>query len=261
MTSTSSEGSSLITLQFSLDLNIDIAEQEVQAAINAATSYLPANLPNPPVYSKTNPADTPILTLGLTSDTMPLTKVEDLADTRLAQKISQLGGVGLVSISGGQKPAVRIQANPAKLETIGLTLDDLRTLIPNFNVDQAKGSFDGPHQAFTIGANDQLQTSKDYKPIILGYKNGAPIRLSDVAAVVDSAEDVKEAAWMNRQPAVIMNVQRQPGANIIDVVDQHQQAVAAIESVDAGGDSDHDVDRPDGDDSRHRSRTWNSSCA
>jgi multidrug efflux pump len=220
MTSTSSEGSSLITLQFSLDLNIDIAEQEVQAAINAATSYLPANLPNPPVYSKTNPADTPILTLGLTSDTMPLTKVEDLADTRLAQKISQLGGVGLVSISGGQKPAVRIQANPAKLETIGLTLDDLRTLIPNFNVDQAKGSFDGPHQAFTIGANDQLQTSKDYKPIILGYKNGAPIRLSDVAVVVDSAEDVKEAAWMNRQPAVIMNVQRQPGANIIDVVDR-----------------------------------------
>jgi multidrug efflux pump len=220
MTSTSSEGSSLITLQFSLDLNIDIAEQEVQAAINAATSYLPADLPNPPVYSKTNPADTPILTLGLTSDTMPLTKVEDLADTRLAQKISQLGGVGLVSISGGQKPAVRIQANPAKLETIGLTLDDLRTLIPNFNVDQAKGSFDGPHQAFTIGANDQLQTSKDYKPIILGYKNGAPIRLSDVAAVVDSAEDVKEAAWMNRQPAVIMNVQRQPGANIIDVVNR-----------------------------------------
>jgi multidrug efflux pump len=220
MTSTSSEGSSLITLQFSLDLNIDVAEQEVQAAINAAASYLPANLPNPPIYSKTNPADTPILTLGLTSDTMPLTKVEDLADTRLAQKISQLSGVGLVSISGGQKPAVRIQANPGKLESIGLTMEDLRTLIPAYNVDQAKGSFDGPHRAFTIGDNDQLTTSKDYRPIILAYKNGAPIRLSDVAEIVDSSEDVKEAAWMNRQPAVIMNVQRQPGANIIDVVDR-----------------------------------------
>ena len=220
MTSTSSEGSSLITLQFSLDLNIDVAEQEVQAAINAATTYLPAGLPNPPVYSKTNPADTPILTLGLSSDTMPLTKVEDLADTRLAQKISQLSGVGLVSISGGQKPAVRIQVIPQKLESIGLTLEDLRTVIPEYNVDQAKGSFDGPHQAYTIGANDQITTSKDYKPTIIAYKNGAPIRLSDVANVVDSAENVKEAAWMNLTPAVIMNVQRQPGANIIDVVNR-----------------------------------------
>jgi len=220
MTSTSSEGSSLITLQFSLDLNIDVAEQEVQAAINAATTYLPAGLPNPPVYSKTNPADTPILTLGLSSDTMPLTKVEDLADTRLAQKISQLSGVGLVSISGGQKPAVRIQVSPQKLESIGLTLEDLRTVIPEYNVDQAKGSFDGPHQAYTIGANDQITTSKDYRPTIIAYKNGAPIRLSDVANVVDSAENVKEAAWMNLTPAVIMNVQRQPGANIIDVVNR-----------------------------------------
>jgi multidrug efflux pump len=220
MTSTSSEGSSLITLQFSLDLNIDVAEQEVQAAINAASNYLPAGLPNPPIYSKTNPADTPIVTLGLTSDTMPLSKVEDLADTRLAQKISQLQGVGLVSISGGNKPAVRIQADPTRLSAMGLTMEDLRNIIPSYNVDQAKGSFDGPHQAYTIGANDQISTSKDYKPIILAYKNGAPIRLSDVANVVDSAENVKQAVWMNREPAVIVNIQRQPGANIIDVVDR-----------------------------------------
>jgi multidrug efflux pump len=220
MTSTSSEGSSLITLQFTLDLNIDVAEQEVQEAINGSATYLPKNLPNPPVYSKINPADTPILTLGLTSDTMPLSKVEDLADTRLAQKISQLPGVGLVSISGGQKPAVRIQVNPGTLSALGLTLEDLRTIVPSYNVDQAKGSFDGPHQAFTIGANDQISSGKEYAPIILAYKNGAPIRLSDVATVVDGTENVKQAAWMNRQPAVILNIQRQPGANTIDVVDR-----------------------------------------
>jgi multidrug efflux pump len=230
MTSTSSEGSSLITLQFSLDLNIDVAEQEVQAAINAAATYLPLGLPNPPVYSKVNPADTPILTLALSSDTMPLYKVEDLADTRLAQKISQLPGVGLVSISGGQKPAVIVQADPAALSAMDLTLEDLRTLIPQHNVDQAKGSFDGPHQAFTIGANDQVLTSKDYKPIIVAYKNGAPVRLSDVANVVDGVEDVKEAAWMNRDPAVIVNIQRQPGANIISVVDSIQKLLPQLES-------------------------------
>jgi multidrug efflux pump len=230
MTSTSSEGSSLITLQFTLDLNIDVAEQEVQAAINAATSYLPQGLPNPPVYSKVNPADTPILTLALTSDAMPLPKVEDLADTRLAQKISQLPGVGLVSISGGQKPAVVIEADPTALSAMGLTLEDLRTLIPQHNVDQAKGSFDGPHQAFTIGANDQILTSKDYKPVVVAYKNGAPIRLSDVASVVDGTEDVKEAAWMNREPAVIVNIQRQPGANIIDVVDRIQKLLPQLET-------------------------------
>jgi multidrug efflux pump len=230
MTSTSSEGSSLITLQFSLDLNIDVAEQEVQAAINGATNFLPQGLPNPPVYSKINPADTPILTLALSSDTMPLIKVEDLADTRLAQKISQLPGVGLVSISGGQKPAVIINANPTALSSLNLTLEDLRTLIPQYNVDQAKGSFDGPRQAFAIGANDQILTSKDYKPIIIAYKNGAPIRLSDIATVVDGAEDVKEAAWMNREPAVIVNIQRQPGANIISVVDSIQKLLPQLES-------------------------------
>src|SRR5450432_2154615 len=205
MTSTSSQGASVITLQFVLDLNIDVAEQQVQAAINGATTFLPKDLPNLPIYSKTNPADAPILTLALTSTALSLAKVEDLADTRLAQKISQLPGVGLVSISGGQKPAVRVQANPTALSSYGLTLEDLRTLIPQHNVDQAKGSFDGPRQAFTIGANDQILTSKDYKPIIVAYKNGAPIRLSDVASVVDGAENVKQAAWMNRDPAVIVN--------------------------------------------------------
>jgi multidrug efflux pump len=230
MTSTSSEGSSLITLQFSLELNIDIAEQEVQAAINSASTYLPQGLPNPPIYSKVNPADTPILTLALTSDTMPLYKVEDLADTRLAEKISQLPGVGLVSISGGQRPAVRIEADPAALSALDLTLEDLRTLIPQQNVDQAKGSFDGPHRSFTIGDNDQILTSKDYKPIIIAYKNGAPIRLSDVAQVVDGAEDVNQAAWMNLQPAVIVNIQRQPGANIIAVVDRIQALLPQLEA-------------------------------
>jgi multidrug efflux pump len=230
MTSTSSEGSSLITLQFTLELNIDVAEQEVQAAINSASTYLPVGLPNPPIYSKVNPADTPILTLALTSNTMPLYKVEDLADTRLAQKVSQLPGVGLVSISGGQKPAVRIEADPTALSALGLTLEDLRTLIPEYNVDQAKGSFDGPHQAFTINDNDQILTSKDYKPVIVAYKNGAPIRLSDVANVVDGAEDVNQAAWMNRQPAVIVNIQRQPGANIIAVVDRIQALLPQLEA-------------------------------
>ncbi len=178
MTSTSSQGGSVITLQFVLDLNIDVAEQQVQAAINAAATFLPANLPNPPIYSKTNPADAPILTLGLTSATLPLSKVEDLADTRLAQKISQLPGVGLVSISGGQKPAVRVQANPTALSAYGLNLEDLRTALASANVNQAKGSFDGSRQSFTIGANDQLLTSADYKPLVVAYRNGAPVVLS-----------------------------------------------------------------------------------
>ena len=220
MTSNSSFGSSVITLQFVLDLNIDVAEQEVQAAINAAATYLPVNLPNPPIYSKINPADAPILTLALTSKELPLSQVEDLADTRLAEKISQVSGVGMVSISGGQKPAVRIQANPTQLASYGMTLEDLRTAIASANVDQAKGNFDGSHQAYTIGDNDQLLTSKDYQPLIIAYRNGAPIKLSDVAKVVDDAENVKEAAWMNTTPAVILNIQRQPGANIIAVVDK-----------------------------------------
>src|SRR5437764_2900754 len=183
MTSTSSFGCAVITLQFELDLNIDVAEQEVQAAINGASNLLPQGLPNPPIYSKTNPADAPILTLALSSPSLPLSKVEDLADTTFAQKISQLSGVGLVSISGGQRPAVRIQANPTALASYGLSLEDLRTALGHANVNQAKGTFDGPQQSYTIGANDQLITGDTYKPIIVAYRNGAPVRVADVATV------------------------------------------------------------------------------
>ncbi|HXI43321.1 MAG TPA: efflux RND transporter permease subunit, partial [Bryobacteraceae bacterium] len=220
MTSTSSDGSSVITLQFNLSLNIDVAEQEVQQSINASGTYLPPDLPAPPIYSKTNPADTPILTLALTSKELPLSKVEDLADTRLAPKISQLPGVGLVSISGGQKPAVRIEANPTALASNGLTMEDLRTTVVAANVNQAKGNFDGPHQSYQIGANDQLLASGDYAPLVVAYRNGAPVKLSDIADIVDDAENIRQAAWMNRVPAVIVNIQRQPGANIIAVVDR-----------------------------------------
>ena len=220
MTSTSSDGSSVITLQFLLSLSIDVAEQEVQQSINASGTYLPADLPTPPLYSKINPADTPILTLALSSNILPLSKVEDLADTRLAPKISQLPGVGLVSISGGQKPAVRIQANPTQLASYGLNLEDLRSAIIASNVNLAKGNFDGKNQNYQIGANDQLLSSADYAPLVVAYKNGAPIKLSDVATVVDDAENIRQAAWMNDTPAVIMNIQRQPGANIIAVVDR-----------------------------------------
>ncbi len=220
MTSTSSDGSSVITLQFTLSLNIDVAEQEVQQSINAAGTYLPVDLPTPPIYSKSNPADAPILTLALTSYALPLSAVEDLADTRLAPKISQLPGVGLVSISGGQKPAVRIQANPTAMAAYGLNLEDLRTAIVAANVNQAKGTFDGTHQAYQIGANDQLLSSTDYRPMIVAYRNGAPVKLADVANVVDDAENIRQAAWMNDVPAVIVNIQRQPGANIIAVVDR-----------------------------------------
>ena len=228
MHSTSSFGSSLITLQFDLDLNIDIAEQEVQAAINAAGTFLPRDLPNPPIYSKTNPADAPILTLALTSKTLPLPKVQDLADTRLAQKISQLPGVGLVSISGGQKPAVLIQANPSALASYDLDLEDLRAAINQANVNQAKGNFDGKQQAYTIDANDQILSSAAYKPVIIAYRNGAPVRLSDVANVIDDTENTHQAAWMNSVPAVIMNVQRQPGANIITVVNRIQKLLPQL---------------------------------
>src|SRR6202163_4233767 len=228
MTSTSSDGSSVITLQFNLSLNIDIAEQEVQQSINASGTYLPADLPTPPIYSKTNPADTPILTLALTSVDLPLSKVEDLADTRLAPKISQLPGVGLVSISGGQKPAVRIQANPTSLAAYGLNLEDLRSAIVAANVNQAKGNFSGPRQAYRIGANDQLLSSSDYVPLVIAYKNGAPVRLTDVATIVDDAENVHQAAWMNEAPAVILNIQRQPGANIIAVVDRIKQLLPQL---------------------------------
>ncbi len=220
MTSSSSFGSSIITLQFDLDLNIDVAEQQVQASINAAGTYLPADLPNPPIYSKVNPADAPILTLALSSKTVPLTRVEDIADTTLSQKISQLPGVGLVTISGGQKPAVRIRVNPTALAAYGLSLEDLRTALNQTNLNQAKGNFDGLRQAYTIGANDQILTSAGYKPVIVAYKNGAPVRLEDVAAIVDGSENTRQAAWMNSTPAVIVNIQRQPGANIISVVDR-----------------------------------------
>jgi multidrug efflux pump len=220
MMSTSTAGSSVITLQFALELNIDVAQQDVQAAINGATTFLPRDLPNPPIYSKINPADAPILTLALTSQTLPLSKVQDLADTRIAQKISQLPGVGMVSMSGGQKPAVRIQANPMALGSYGLTLEDVRMAIAQANVNQAKGYFDGSRQAYTIGANDQLLSSSEYRSLIIASRNGVPVRLSDVADVIDSAENIKQAAWMDAAPAVILNVQRQPGANIIKVVDR-----------------------------------------
>ena len=230
MTSTSSLGASLITLQFTLEYQIDVAEQQVQAAINAAASYLPPNLPTPPVYSKVNPADTPILTLALTSSTLPLSRVEDLADTNLAQKISQLPGVGLVSISGGQRPAVRVQADPSALASYGLSLEDLRAVLAQANVNQAKGNLEGPRQSFTIGANDQLFSSEEYKPIVVAYRNGAPVRLSDVAEVIDGVENVKQAAWMNDKPAVIVNIQRQPGANIIAVVDRIKRLLPQLKA-------------------------------
>ncbi|QHS53404.1 multidrug efflux RND transporter permease subunit [Edaphobacter sp. 12200R-103] len=252
MTSTSSGGGSVITLQFDLSESIDIAQQDVQAAINAAYSYLPKDLPNPPVYSKVNPADAPILTLALSSDTLPLVKVEDLADTVLAQKISQLTGVGLVSINGGQKPAVRIQANPMALANYGMSLEDLRSAVATANVDQAKGNLNGTHQSYTIGANDQLLSSADYANVIIAYRNGSPVRLKDVANAVDSAENLYQAAWMGTaarpahkdangkeipardaqlKPAVIVNIQRQPGANIIGVVDEVQKLLPQLRTT------------------------------
>ncbi|QHB57266.1 MdtB/MuxB family multidrug efflux RND transporter permease subunit (plasmid) [Ralstonia solanacearum] len=220
MTSSSSGGASVITLQFDLSLSLDIAEQEVQAAINAAGNLLPTDLPMPPIYSKVNPADAPILTLAITSKTLPLPKLEDIVDTRVAQKLSQLPGIGLVSISGGQRPAVRIQANTQALAALGLSIDDIRTAIGNANVNGAKGSFDGPLRASTIDANDQLRSAAEYSTMIVAYKNGAPIRLTDVAQIIDGAENSKLAAWANATPAIILNVQRQPGANVIDVVNR-----------------------------------------
>jgi multidrug efflux pump len=231
MTSISSGGSSVITMQFALFLNIDVAEQEVQAAINAAQTYLPPDLPAPPIYSKSNPADAPILTLALTSKTIPLSKVEDLADTRLAQKISQLPGIGLVSIVGGQKPAVRIQANPTALSGYGLNLEDLRTAVQQTSINQAKGNFDGPKQAYLIDANDQLMTSQDYSSVVVAYRNGAPVMLKDVAQAVDGVENTKQAAWMNNVPAVLVNIQRQPGANIIQVVDRIKARLPQLQST------------------------------
>ncbi len=218
MSSVSSAGASVITLQFGLSISLDIAEQEVQAAINAAGNLLPSDLPAPPIYAKVNPADAPILTLGLTSKTMPLTQVEDFVDARLAQKISQLPGVGLVSISGGQRPAVRIRADIRKLAAYGLNIDDLRTTLSNANVNTPKGNFDGGMRSYTINANDQIRNAADYRSLIVAYKNGSPVRLSDVGDVVDGAQNDKLGAWMNETPAIILNIQRQPGANVISVV-------------------------------------------
>jgi multidrug efflux pump len=231
MSSVSSGGASVITLRFTLELGLDIAEQEVQAAINAASNLLPADLPAPPIYAKVNPADAPVLTLAVTSKTLLLTQVEDLADTRLAQKISQLAGVGLVSISGGQRPAVRVKANPVKLAAYGLNIDDLRTTIANANVNTPKGNFDGPTRAYTINANDQLKSAVEYNNLLVAYKNGAPVRLSDVAEIVDSSENTQLGAWTNLDPAVIINVQRQPGANVIAVVNSIQELLPSLRAA------------------------------
>ena len=230
MSSSSSNGVSVVTLQFALSLTLDVAEQEVQAAINGATNLLPSDLPNPPIYNKVNPADTPILTIAVTSPTLPMTKLEDLADTRLAQKLSQVPGVGLVSISGGQRPAVRIQANSKALAAKGLTLENVRTAVVGANVNQAKGSFDGPLQASTIDGNDQLKTASEFANIIIAYRDGAPVRLSDVATVFDGAENARLAAWAGNTPSVILTVQRQPGANVISVADRIKEILPALQN-------------------------------
>src|SRR6476659_3578974 len=231
MSSVSSAGASVITLQFSLSISLDIAEQQVQAAINAAGNLLPSDLPAPPIYAKVNPADAPILTLGLTSKTLPLTQVEDLADTRLAQKISQVSGVGLVSISGGNRPAVRIQANLRQLAAYSLNIDDLRTTIAAANVNTPKGNFDGPARAYTINANDQLKSADEYLDLVVAYRNGAPVRLRDLAKAVEGAENTKLGGWMNATPAVILNIQRQPGANVIEVVDRIQSLLPQLRAA------------------------------
>ena len=230
MTSSSSGGSSIVVLQFSLSLNIDVAEQEVQEAINAAQSLLPSDLPAPPVYSKVNPADAPVLTMAVTSNAMPLPQVEDLVDTRLAPKIAELNGVGLVSISGGQKPAVVIQVNPTALSSYGINLENVRTALTDTSLNSAKGNFDGPRQDFQIDANDQLVTSKDYRNVVVAYSNGAPVMLTDVARILDGVENNLQAAWMNQTPAVILNVQRQPGANTITVVKSIKELLPHLEA-------------------------------
>ena len=257
MTSVSSGGGSVITLEFNLDENIDVAEQEVQAAINAGNSFLPDDLPNPPIYSKVNPADAPIMTLALTSDSLPLDKIEDAADTNLAQKISQVTGVGLVSIAGGQKPSVRIQANPAQLAAYNLSLEDLRTAIAAANVDQAKGTLNGNRQSYTIGANDQLVSSSDYKPVIIAYRNGAPVRASDVATIVDAAENNQQAAWMDRHAGGDRQHPAPAGRQHHRRCGPHQEAAAAVAGQPAGRDSGEGADRPHRRPSAPQSGTWN----
>src|ERR1700723_2313182 len=230
MSSSSSAGASVITLQFTLDLSLDIAEQEVQAAINGAGNLLPTDLPAPPIYAKVNPADAPVLSLALTSKTLPLTTVEDLADTRLAMKISQLAGVGLVTISGGGKPAVRVQADPRKLAALGLNIDDLRTTIANANVNSPKGSFDGPSQSSSLNANDQITDIQGYRDIIVAYSNGSPVHMSDVANVIMAPENNKLAAWANGTQALILNIQRQPGANVIQVANAVKRLLPQVKA-------------------------------
>ncbi len=230
MTSASSAGASIITMQFSLSLSIDVAEQEVQAAINAAQSLLPSDLPTPPVYAKINPADAPIMTLAISSDTMKLIDLEDIAETRLGQKISQQNGVGLVSVSGGHRPAIRVQVDPQKLAAYGINLDDIRTTIGNLNVNTPKGNFDGPAQASTINANDQITDPAQFKDAIVAYRNGNPVRLSSIATAINGPENDKIAAWANRTPAIILNIQRQPGANVIAVVDAIKTLLPKLEA-------------------------------
>ncbi|MDC8783797.1 MdtB/MuxB family multidrug efflux RND transporter permease subunit [Roseateles koreensis] len=230
MSSSSSGGASVITLRFALSLSLDVAEQEVQAAINAGGNLLPTDLPMPPVYSKVNPADAPVMTLAVSSATLPVIRVHDLVESRLAQKISQVPGVGLVSIAGGRRPAVRIQANPTALATLGLSLEDLRTAVGSANVNQAKGSFDGPLRASTIDANDQMRSAAEYANMIFAYRNGNPVRLRDVATLVDDAENLRLAAWADATPAVILNVQRQPGANVIETVDRVRAQLPALQA-------------------------------
>ncbi len=231
MSSTSSAGASVITMQFNLALAIDIAEQEVQAAISGAQNLLPGDLPAPPIYAKVNPADAPVLTLGVTSEVLPLTQVEDMADTRIAEKLSQVKGVGVVSISGGQRPAVRAVVNPRALAAYGLNLDDLRTTISVANQNGPKGTFDGPTRAYTIDTNDQLRSATEYAEIIVAYKNGSPVRLKDVATLIEAPENTKLGAWMNKTPALIINVQRQPGANVVQVVDQIKANLPALKAT------------------------------
>ena len=231
MSSVSSAGASVVTLEFNLSLSLDIAEQQVQAAINAAGNLLPSDLPTPPVYAKVNPADAPILTLALTSAIMKLEQLADLADTRIAQKISQLGGVGLVKVGGGNRPALRIQANLRQLAAYGLNIDDLRTTIGNANVNAPKGTFDGPSRAYSINANDQLKSPADYNDLVIAYRNGAPVRLADVATAVEGPENAKIAGWMNTEPAIIITVQRQPAANVIDVVDRIQALLPRLRAT------------------------------
>src|SRR5437763_3021598 len=231
MSSVSSAGASVIMLQFGLSISLDVAEQEVQAAINAAGNLLPSDLPAPPIYAKVNPADAPILTMGLTSKTMPLTQVEDFVDTRLGQKISQLPGVGLVSISGGHRPAVRIQANYRQLAAYGLNIDDLRTTLANANVNTPKANFDGPSRAYTINDNEQIRKPSDYNDRVVAYRNGAPVKLSDVARATEDAENTKLAAWTNTDEAVIVNIPRQPGANVLAVVDRIQAMLPQLRAA------------------------------